>query len=66
MSEPPRTDGDWRGDFASAEDELFERMAALTPAQRLQWLEQALTFAYRAGALKEKEAAGWPPLDSQP
>lgn len=43
---------DWRGDFASATDELLLAGLAATPEQRLDWLEEAVRFAYATGALK--------------
>jgi hypothetical protein len=47
------TDRDeWRGDFKSAEDRRLEASLAATPSQRLKWLEEALAFAARVGALE--------------
>lgn len=58
--QPARNDGPtWRGDFAAAAESTFEASLAATPSQRLAWLEQALAFAYKVGALKVKE----PPED---
>ena len=34
-----------------------------TPAQRLRWLEQAIEFAYRAGALPREHGATSEPRD---
>ncbi|HYI07631.1 MAG TPA: hypothetical protein VEK57_01050 [Thermoanaerobaculia bacterium] len=42
---------DWRGDFQSAEDRLLDASLATTPSQRLKWLEEALAFAAKVGAL---------------
>lgn len=44
---------DWSGDFGAAEDRLLDASLAATPSQRLQWLEEALAFAARMGALDE-------------
>lgn len=54
--EPPRpaTDADWRADFAAAEERLLELSLAATPSERLRWLEEALAFAARVGALKRE------------
>ncbi len=46
---------EWRGDFQSAEDRMLEASLAATPAQRLQWLEEALKFAARMGALPKRD-----------
>jgi hypothetical protein len=45
----------WRADFRAAEEGVFEASLAATPSQRLAWLEQALAFAYKVGALKVNE-----------
>lgn len=55
------TEGEGRGQrSAASERELRERLAAVlagtTPAQRLAWLEQAIDFAHRAGALPRTPA----------
>jgi hypothetical protein len=47
-----RWDATWEG----ARRQLLESTLAATPAQRLAWLEEALAFAYRAGALKTERA----------
>jgi hypothetical protein len=51
---PPDPADPWRGDFHSAEERQLERWATATPSQRLQWLEEAIAFAYRMGALPRK------------
>jgi hypothetical protein len=51
---PPSTDADWRADFAAAEERLLELSLAATPSERLRWLEEALAFAARVGALKRE------------
>jgi hypothetical protein len=43
---------EWRGDWTTAETEALRAGLAATPEQRLEWLEEALRFAYEAGALK--------------
>lgn len=43
---------DWRGDFQSARERMLDASLAATPAQRLKWLEEALAFAARVGALE--------------
>jgi hypothetical protein len=42
---------EWQADFRSAEEHSLEASLAATPAQRLAWLEEALAFAYKVGAL---------------
>jgi hypothetical protein len=49
---PTPDDPSWRADFRAAEERTLEASLAATPSQRLAWLEQALAFAYRVGALK--------------
>jgi hypothetical protein len=49
---PPADDANWHADFRAAEERAFEASLAATPSQRLAWLEQALAFAYRVGALQ--------------
>ena len=52
----PRDDREeWSGDFRAAERRLLEAALAATPAQRLKWLEEALAFAAKMGALPKKE-----------
>jgi len=45
---------EWRGDFASAGERMLQSSMAATQSQRLAWLEEALAFAYRVGALKPR------------
>jgi hypothetical protein len=47
--EPPATET--IGTFTETERNLLVRTWSATPAQRLAWLEEALEFAYRAGAI---------------
>lgn len=49
---PPPEDRPWRADFRAAEEWALDASLATTPSQRLAWLEQALAFAYKVGALK--------------
>ena len=60
LSEFTPTPEQWRAGMEAAED--VRRAAALkaTPAQRLEWLESAIRFAWAAGALprKKDDAAG--------
>jgi hypothetical protein len=51
----PTDDSAWRADFAAAEEWTLEASLAASPSQRLAWLEQALAFAYKVGALKVDE-----------
>jgi hypothetical protein len=50
---PP--DEDWDGSFEAAEQHRRDGALAATPSQRLAWLEEAIAFAARAGALPKKE-----------
>ena len=43
---------EWPVDFESVRQEQLRGWMAATPAQKLQWLEDALKFAYSVGALK--------------
>lgn len=51
--DPVRTD--WRGDFRAAEERLLDASLSATPSQRLKWLEEALAFAARMGALRRED-----------
>lgn len=46
---------EWRGDFRAAEERLMDISLAATPSERLKWLEEALAFAARMGALREEK-----------
>lgn len=50
----PDTPEEWRGDFQAAEARQLAHWASATPSERLKWLEEALAFAYRMGALPTK------------
>jgi hypothetical protein len=43
---------EWPVDFESVRLEQLRGWMTATPAQKLQWLEDALKFAYSVGALK--------------
>lgn len=43
--------GEWRADFASAEERRRDASLAASVSERLRWLEEALAFAARMGAL---------------
>ena len=49
---------DWRGDFAAAEERRREAALAVNAAERLRWLEEALRFAAKVGALPQKDDSG--------
>lgn len=59
------TRDDWDGGFEAEQAEKRAGWASMTPAQLLEWLEDAITFAAAAGALTEDrrrraaEAATW-------
>ena len=42
-------------DFEAAERHRLEASLAATPSERLRWLEEALKFAAKVGALPKKE-----------
>lgn len=44
-------DGAWEGGWQAHRRRQVEAWSATTPAQRLAWLEEAIAFAHRAGAL---------------
>jgi hypothetical protein len=48
----PGASADWNGDFRVAEELTLEASLAMTPSQRLAWLEEALAFAWKVGALQ--------------
>lgn len=53
----------WEGDWQAARERKFLLGIAATPAQRLAWLEEAILFAHRAGALRRRPDATGPELD---
>ena len=50
---PPPSD-DWHASWDANQRKLLELTVSATPAQRLAWLEDALTLAYQCGALKPR------------
>lgn len=50
MSELHPSDGEWTT-FEDARLRKFTIALALTPAERLAWLERAIEFAFQTGAL---------------
>ena len=42
---------DWRADFQAAEERVLDASLSVTASERLRWLEEALAFAWRVGAL---------------
>jgi hypothetical protein len=51
----PNASTAWNGDFRAAEDQSFEASLAATPSQRLAWLEEAVAFALKVGALSRSD-----------
>ncbi len=49
------TAAEWPADFRAAEDQTLEASLAATPSQRLAWLEEALAFAWKVGALPRSD-----------
>ncbi len=49
----PRAD-DWQADWEDNRRQQLLHMLRATPAQRLQWLEEMIRFAYRTGALPKR------------
>ncbi len=52
-----RSKGDWPVSWQTARRDQARSMAKSTPAQRLDWLEQALRLAQASGALSRAETA---------
>lgn len=46
---------EWNSDFRAAEEQALEASLAATPSQRLAWLEDALAFAWKVGALQRPD-----------
>ena len=46
---------DWDGGWEAHERRQHEAWLQTTPAQRLAWLEQAIAFAHKVGALPRDE-----------
>lgn len=45
---------EWHATFEDAEAQTLDASLAVTPSQRLAWLEQALVFAMKTGALPKR------------
>jgi hypothetical protein len=45
----------WSADFQAGSDQFFEAALAATPSERLKWLEEALAFAAKMGALPRRD-----------
>ena len=52
---PATASDEGNADFRAAEEQALEASLAATPSQRLAWLEEALAFAWRVGALRPDE-----------
>lgn len=48
-------DESWDADFEAAERHRLEASLAVTPVERLRWLEEALKFAAKVGALPKRQ-----------
>jgi len=46
---------DWQADFAAAEERRRQAALSVSAAERLRWLEEALRFAAKVGALPQKD-----------
>jgi hypothetical protein len=58
MSKKPTNSANpWPVSWQSSREAQFRAMAKSTPAQRLEWLEQALRLASESGALARAETA---------
>lgn len=51
MTEPAESPDRWDATWEGARRQLLKSTLAATPAQRLEWLEEMLELAHRAGAL---------------
>lgn len=55
MANEPDAEQEWRADFRAAEERQLESSLLATPSQRLAWLEEALAFAAKMGALPDRD-----------
>ena len=46
-----KAEEEWNASWAGTEKAQFEAMLTATPAQRLAWLEEAMSLAHASGAL---------------
>jgi|CXWL01.1.fsa_nt_gi hypothetical protein len=56
-------------DWNAADQNLLSATLSATPAQRIAWLEEALSVAYSSGALKPRRLIGkeeWEGMSSSP
>ncbi len=60
------SDENWTADWKDAEDAQLDAALSATPAQRLAWLEEAILFAYRAGALSMRAEEEENPRSCEP
>lgn len=51
----PTSAGDWSAGWESQEIATRQASLAATPAQRLEWLEEAIEIAWATGALPHEE-----------
>jgi hypothetical protein len=51
---------DWSATWKDSSKRLLDAALAATPAQRLQWLEEAMALAYAAGTLSSRRDADFP------
>jgi hypothetical protein len=51
---------EWVGGWEAHADEQRRAQLQATPAQRLEWLEQAIAFAHAVGALPRRDDAEAP------
>lgn len=54
-SDPHPEQEAWQGDFDSMRDRTRDAALAATPSQRLAWLEEAIAFATKMGALPRRD-----------
>ena len=55
----------WVGTWAEVEQAQLETMLRATPAQRLEWLEEAMRLAHASGALGTVRSAAPSPLPAK-
>jgi len=52
--DPHADESEWRADFRAAEERVLEASISVTASERLRWLEEALRFAAKMGALPRR------------
>lgn len=62
MGDDTATDGEWTT-FADARRRKFTMALALSPSERLAWLERAIEFARQTGALPRPKPSSEPRPD---